>query len=91
MAVIREEKSGNGRITLCEPQDERRQPHYNLTSDVPSNYSEFEGNGARNAHAYRKHTHTQTLSALYIRLCATLCLFPFLFLLYIYSAYTLLF
>ena len=56
MAVVREGKSGNGRITLCGKQDGRRQLRYNLTSDAPSNHSEFDDNGARNAHTYCKHT-----------------------------------
>ena len=68
MAVVREGKNGNGRITLCEPQDGRRQPRYNLTPDALSNHSEFEGSGARKARA-QANTHTQTLSTLYIRLC----------------------
>ena len=68
MAVVREGKSGNGRITLCEPQNGRRQPRYDLTPGAPSNHSEFEGDGARNARGYREHTHRQTISALYIRL-----------------------
>ena len=66
MAVVREGKSGNGRITLCQPQDERRQPRYNLTPDAPRNHSEFEGDGARNARAYREHTHTHRHGRLYI-------------------------
>ena len=51
-------------------QDGRRQPHYNLTPGAPNSHSEFEGDGARNACAYREHT--QTISALYVRLdCRT--------------------
>ena len=60
MAVFREGKSGNGRITLCEPQDGQCQPRYNLIPCAPSNHSEFEGDGARNARTYREHTHTHT-------------------------------
>ena len=58
MAVVREGKTGNGRIILCEPQDERRQPRYNLTPSALSSYSEFDSDGARNVHDYRQHTQT---------------------------------
>ena len=52
-------RSGNELITLYQLQDGQGQPRYNLTSGAPSSHSEFEGNGARNAHAYREHTHIQ--------------------------------
>ena len=60
------QENRNGRITLCEPHDRRRQPCYNLTFDAPSNHSEFEGAGARNARAYREHTHTHRQFRLFI-------------------------
>ena len=59
MVVVREEKSGNGRITLCQSQDGCRQLRYNLTPSALSNHSEFEGDGARNTCAYHEHTHGQ--------------------------------
>ena len=59
MAVVREGKSGNGRITLCESQDGCCQPYYNLTPSAPSNHSKFEGDGASNTRVYCEHTDRQ--------------------------------
>ena len=60
MAVVREGISGNGRITLYEPQDGQRQPRYNLTPNALSNCSEFDNDGARNACTSQTHTHSHT-------------------------------
>ena len=66
MADGREGKSGNGRITHCKPQDGCRQPRYNLTSGAPSNHSEFDGDGTRNARARIANAHTHRHDRLYI-------------------------
>ena len=69
MVLARKRKSRNGRIPLCELQDGQRQPRYNLTPGVPSNHSEFDDDGARNAvRIANTHTHRQTLSAFDSRL-----------------------